>query len=382
MMRRLSITAAGLVLAAPWPEPAHAGVVNPDISVIGQPFARWTDDPGDAAARRATLDVGETEFVFDAYLNPYARGTFTVALGEEGAEVEEGYFLLTRGLPGGLALKGGRYRAGFGRLNIVHPHAYPFAERFHTLAAYLPGEEAFIETGAQLSMLVPVGSAALTLSADWLQGDSFRLERGSSGAPNDPLEIDPEVGDRAGEPRPATLGRVAAFFPLGQGASGLELGVSGAGGTGNVAAGARTTLLGADAKAKLWHGARAYLVLQGEWLRLERDETQWDEAAAAYSTAAVKPQGGYVFADYNFDRRYNVGASFERWQQPTADRTCDRGFGLFAGLALLEESTAFRIGWERLQPGRPGGATETPDAIQSITVRVIYSMGPHKAHQF
>jgi hypothetical protein len=231
-------------------------------------------------------------------------------------------------------------------------------------------------------MLVPVGSAALTLSADWLQGDSFRLERGSSGAPNDPLEIDPEVGDRAGEPRPATLGRVAAFFPLGQGASGLELGVSGAGGTGNVAAGARTTLLGADAKAKLWHGARAYLVLQGEWLRLERDETQWDEAAAAYSTAAVKPQGGYVFADYNFDRRYNVGASFERWQQPTADRTCDRGFGLFAGLALLEESTAFRIGWERLQPGRPGGATETPDAIQSITVRVIYSMGPHKAHQF
>jgi hypothetical protein len=382
MLRRFLLPAAGLALAGSLSGPVCAGVVNPDISVIGQPFARWTDDAGDPAARRAVLDVGETEIVFDAALNPYARGTFTLALGEEGAEVEEGYFLLTRGLPGGLALKGGRYRAGFGRLNIVHPHAYPFAERFRTLAAYFPGEEAFIETGAQLSLLVPVGSAALTLSADWLQGDSFRLERESSGAPNDPLEVDPEAGDRAGEPRPAALGRIAAFFPLGQGASGLELGISGAGGTANVAAGARTTLLGADAKAKLWHGARAYLVLQGEWLRLERDETGWDEAAAAYSTTSVNPHGGYVFADYSFDRRYNVGASFERWQQPTADRTWDQGFGLFAGLALLEETTAFRIGWERLQPGRPRGASTDPDAVQTITLRVIYSMGPHKPHVF
>src|SRR5262245_28962987 len=84
---------------------AGAGVVNPNFPVIGQPFALWTDAAGDPSAERATLNAGETEFVYDDYLNPYARGFVTVALSNEGAEVEEGYFNLLRGLPLGLTLK-------------------------------------------------------------------------------------------------------------------------------------------------------------------------------------------------------------------------------------------------------------------------------------
>lgn len=382
MLRRIVVFALWLAVAGQGPAPARAGVLNPDISIIGQPFVRWTDDAGDPAARRATLDVGETEIRFDAALNPYARGSFTIALAEEGAEVEEGFFVVSRGLPGGLALQGGRYRAGFGRLNVVHPHAYPFADRFGVLADYLPGEEAFIETGAQLSALVPLGNAALTLSADWLQGDTFRIERESSGDPGDPLEADPESGDRADEPRPAALGRAAAFFPLADGRSGVEVGITAAAGTNNVAAAARTTLTGVDARAKFWRGAQSWLAVQGEWLRLDREEAMWDAAASAYATPAVTPQGGYLFADYGFDRRYSVGASFERWQQSTADRAWNHAFGVFAGIALLEETTTFRIGWHRLQPGRPDGASGDPDAVQTVTLRVVYSMGPHKAHTF
>ena len=147
MLRRPWFASLALACATGPLGPAHAGVVNPDISVIGQPFARWSDDAG-PARKRVTLDVGETEFVFDAYLNPYARGTFTLALGGEGIELEEGYFSMTRGLPGNLALKGGKYRLGFGKLNPAHPHTYPFAERFRVLATYLPGEESLNETGA------------------------------------------------------------------------------------------------------------------------------------------------------------------------------------------------------------------------------------------
>jgi hypothetical protein len=101
--------------------PGRAGVVNPDISVVGQPFMRWTDSADDPARKRATLDIGQTEFVFDAYLNPYARGTFVAALSEEeGIDLEEGYFQMFRGLPGNIALKGGKYRLGFGKLNPRH----------------------------------------------------------------------------------------------------------------------------------------------------------------------------------------------------------------------------------------------------------------------
>jgi hypothetical protein len=354
------------------PLTAGAGVVNPDISVVGQPFLHWTDDPADAARERASIQLGETEFVFDSYLNPYARGTFTVALHDGHVHLEEAYFDLVRGLPGGLALKGGRYRAGFGRLNPEHPHVYPFAGRFRVLAAYLPGDEAFIETGLGLSArFAAAGDVAITAAADWLQGDSFHEDAHVHEGEGEEEEEETETG-----PRPAALGRVSAFLPLGE-RSGLDLGVSATHGTNDVHAATRTTVLGADAKAKLWTSPRSYVLLQGEWLRLDREEARHHEEEAEPGSHRLTPWGAYVFADYNFALRYNVGASYERWQRADEDRTRDQAVGLFAGFSLMEETTAFRLGWEHFRPGGDGDP-----AVNTLTLRVIYSMGPHKAHRF
>ena len=364
------------------PIAASAGATNPDISLIGQPLIRWTDDAGDASRKRPVFDAGETEIVFDAALNPYARGFATLAFADGEAGVEEVYFTLLRGLPAGLTLKGGKYRAGFGKLNALHPHTYPFAERPGVLAAYLPGEEAFNETGLQLSARIPApGDIALTASVDALQGDTFRNAREASAAPDDPLVLDPENGDLAAEPRTAVLGRLSAFLPVND-RSGVELGFSGTQGTNNVAAATRTTVLGADVKAKFWTGDDSFLLVQGEVLKLDREDAGWDETAAAYTKTPVKPLGGYVFADYNWAKRYDAGVSYERFQQPTADKPWDTAFGAFAGLWLMEETTAFRLEYHRFMPATPEGATESPDAIQSLRLRVIFSMGPHKAHQF
>ena len=64
--------------------PARAGVVNPDISILGQPTMTWSDAKevnGQPVTdrKRFRLDPGETEIVFDSYLNPYARGMFTLS---------------------------------------------------------------------------------------------------------------------------------------------------------------------------------------------------------------------------------------------------------------------------------------------------------------
>ena len=61
---------------------------------------RWNDDAADPAQPR-DLNLGEVEGVFDAYLNPYASGTFVLTFDEHGAGVEEGYFQCAR-LPLGL----------------------------------------------------------------------------------------------------------------------------------------------------------------------------------------------------------------------------------------------------------------------------------------
>jgi hypothetical protein len=377
MIRRLLFTA---VLLAASSGPATAGVVNPDISVVGQPFIHWTDDLNDPAHKRPTLNLGEVEGVFDAYLNPYARGTFILSIGEDEIEVEEGYFQLLRGLPGGLAIKGGKYRVGFGKLNPVHPHAVPFADRFRVLQ-YLPGDEALNETGVSLSERLPApGDFSLTLTGDWLQGDSFRLDREPSGAGNDPLNFDPDA-DRQEEPRPAFVGRLAGFGGISD-RSGYELGISATEGTNNVAAGTRTKAFGADAKLKLWTSANAYLILQGEALHLEREEAGWDSTLAGYTSSTVTPSGGYAYADFNFNTRYNIGAGYERFQEPVAGEPWNQAIKVFAGYSLLEETTAFRLDWDHFSPASVDDALPEPPDVNTVTLRVIFSMGPHKAHQF
>jgi hypothetical protein len=374
-MLRRTLSLAALVAALPlWTLPAAAGVVNPNLSVIGQPFLRLTDDPADPDHDRVRMDVGETEIVFDDYLNPFTRGNFTLSLGADGIELEEGYFVITRGLPAGLNLKGGKYRAGFGKLNAAHPHTYPFFARFHVLAAYLPGDEALNETGLQLSARLPApGEMSLTASVDGLQGDTFRRDREATASAADPLNTGDD-GDRAGESRPAVLGRLSAFTLVGE-QSGLEFGLSATTGTNNVAARTRTNVYGADIKAKLWNSERSYLVLQAEALHLDRQDAGWDPDSGRYTHASVSPWGWYLYGDYNFDLRWNAGVSYERYQQDDDAGGWNSALGVFAGFALMEETTALRAGWERFDAA-------DGQAINTYTMRVIYSMGPHKAHQF
>ena len=362
-----------------------AGVVNPNISVIGQPYVGLSNDPESPDRNRVHMDVGETEFMFDDYLNPYSRGTIILSLADEGLELEEGYFTLLRGLPGSLTVKAGKYRVGFGKLNLAHPHALPFAERFGVLAAYLPGDESYNETGMSVSTRLPApGDMSLEASVDWLQGNSFRRERHvdlSDIDAGDPINSYDTGPDRSDETRPAFVGRISAFVMAGE-RSGVEFGMSATQGTNNVAAQTRTRVYGADVKAKLWHSPQSYLVLQGELLKLNREDAAWDAATGMYTHTTVSPVGGYVFADYNFARRYNVGASYEGYQADTMDKEYNQAFGLFAGFSLMEETTAFRLDWTHAIPGTPDGADEDVPTVDTFTFRMIYSMGPHKAHQF
>jgi hypothetical protein len=377
-----AVVAAAVALTCFFPRPARAGVVNPNISVLGQPFIRWSNDAADPSRKRATLNVGEVEAVFDAYLNPYATGMFVLSVADGGIEVEEGYFTLLRGLPGGLVLKGGKYRVNFGKFNVMHPHAVPFMDRPRVLAAYLPGDESLNETGVSVSERIPVpGTFSLTVAGDWLQGDSYRIARAPSLAADDPLIVEPGSNDRADESRPAFVGHLSGFGSIGD-RSGYELTLSATGGTNNVAAGTLTKVYDAGGKLKLWTAPNSYLLVQGEVLKLDREDAGWDEVTSTYTSTTVKPLGGYAYADYNFNPRWDAGALYERFQEPTADKTSDQSVGGFVGLSLLEETTVFRLDVTHFMPGTPPGAPESPDAVDTVNLRVIFSMGPHKAHQF
>ncbi|HTW92131.1 MAG TPA: hypothetical protein VMH22_10530 [bacterium] len=335
---------------------ARAGVVNPDISVIGQMRTFMTDDPADSNRNRIQMSLDETEAEFDAALNPFAHGTVILSVLDGGIDVEEAYLQIPHSLPLGLALKAGKYRVGFGKLNPAHPHTYPFIDRFRVLAAYLPGEESFDETGVQLSYRLPMpGDLSSTLSGDLLQGSTFHPQEASLS-------------------RPAWLGRWENFFMLGDESS-MEMGLSATQGVNDVALDAKTSIFGADAKAKLWLTPLNVLVLQAEGLLLDKGFATLDSATGAVSRTTLLPFGGYAFADYTWKKKYDAGVKYERFQRPVAGKPWDQSIGLFAGFGLMEETTLFRFAWDRFFPG---GAK----SYNTYTVQILFSMGPHKAHQF
>jgi hypothetical protein len=335
---------------------SQAGVTNPDISVIGQMRTFITDDHSDPNQNRGQISFDETELIFDAALNPYAHGTFVFSIADGQIEVEEGYLVINKGLPEGLGLKFGKYRVGFGKLNPAHPHAYPFINRFRVLAAYLPGDEAYNEIGGQISYRLPLpGDLSSTVSADVLQGNSFHPD-------------EPDLS------RPALLGRWSNFFMLSEESS-MELGLSATQGVNNVDLKAKTTILGVDAKAKLWFSPLQVLTVQSEFLALDREDATLDTISGTVSIIHIRPCGMYVFADYSTQKRYNFGVKYEYFQRPVSDKPWDQSVGAFTGFALMEETTLFRLNWDRFIPD--GG-----DAFNTFTLQVIFSMGPHKPHQF
>src|SRR5262249_36062757 len=143
---------------------------------------------------------------------------------------------------------------------------------------------------------------------------------------------------------------------------------------------------GGDVKLKAWTSASAYLLVQGEVLHLARDEASW--VGSAYELSTTKADGGYLFADYNWKQRYNAGGSFEHYDDPANPGASVSSIGLFTGLALMEETTAFRLDWRRTDRTAgtptfaPGGSLPSTVPVNELTLRVIFSMGPHKAHQF
>jgi len=101
----------------------------------------------------------------DSYFNLYA----TIPVTEDGAELEEAYFVTTS-LPAGLQVKGGKFKSGFGRFNAFHPHAWDFVDAPINYNFFL-GEEGLIEKGVQMTYL-PDLPFYLVLGAEALQGDN------------------------------------------------------------------------------------------------------------------------------------------------------------------------------------------------------------------
>ena len=338
--------------------PLFAGVTNPDISLIGQVRSDWTNNPASLDSKRPTLYLGETELSADAALNPYATGAVVLSFADESVSVEEAYMKLEQGLPWGLAMKAGKYRAPFGKLNPAHPHAYPFLDAPHVMDpanGLIPGQESYNETALELSELFPgIDTWAPLLSFDVQQGSSFRNSQDTNAAfaNFDSLKARTDM---------SWLAHLANSFMVGDGLAG-DLGFSLARGTTNVEKQQHALLVGTDLKLKFYVNGETHVVWQTEGI-WRRDDS-----------ASAQKLGGYSFVDWQHNR-FNAGALYEQLGDAKTGKVSDRSVKGFAGFSLMEETTLFRIAAEHRWL-----AGVTP--YNTIEAQVLFSMGPHKPHQF
>lgn len=329
-----------------------AGVINPDISAIGQLLYGQTNDASDTNKNKATMNLGETEVVLDSTLNPYARGTFVFTIDETGLYIEEAYMTIFNGLPQGLGIKLGKYRLGFGKINPAHPHTYPFVVTPRVVSQFLPGDDGFNDVATQVSYLLPT-------SGSWASNISFDLLNGSSFHPDEP------------ESAMGTLVHWSNSFLVND-ATPVDIGVSATQGTNNVKWNTTSNVYGADIKTKIPVSVQGKLTLQSEFF--SNNNTNVTDNTLG-STAVDQRTGLYFIADYKVNTRFDYGAIYDQYQRQDNKNLTDKAVKYFAGFGLLEESTLFRLTYEQFYP-------ENAPVVATIGLQVLYSMGPHKAHQF
>ena len=114
----------------------------------------------------------------DPYFNLYANIPFT----EDGAELEEAYFVTTA-LPEGFQVKGGKFKSNISRLNAQHPHAWDFVDAPLAYRAFM-GNEGIIEKGVQFTYL-PKLPFYTQVGVEVLQGENeIMFNQNATGGPH------------------------------------------------------------------------------------------------------------------------------------------------------------------------------------------------------
>ncbi len=331
--------------------------VNPDISFIGDfRLIDHNNAPGDIAPNKPQFDFHELELAAGAYLNPYARADAILSISSEGQlEIEEAYATLQRGLPWGIQIKAGKYFVDFGKINTQHPHQWSWIERPLVNSHFL-GQDGLKGIGVNVNKLIPVGSSALNISVNILQGN-FLL----------PDSLKNVAAPFAG------IGRISLFSPIAE-HSEIEIGLSGLYAEHDYANKRWATMGNIDFKYKWKPDIYHSLVIVGEGLLNSRKI----EADSIMSPMAkkVSSSGAFGSFDYQFLRRYDAGAFVDYAQSPVDKNNHLTAFGVFGGFALAEET--YRVGILLRQD--QGSALKK--AYQTAEVQLLWSLGPHKPHQF
>jgi hypothetical protein len=342
--------AAPVVQQQPTPAPRSTLSTNPDISAIGDFRTSYTS----VGPRKVDLYMNELELQVSSVVDPYARANFIYTFGKDFTTGEitpalEIATLTSVSLPYQLQLTLGKFKPTFGKVNIVHPHAFSFVDFPKMTANYFDTEGMYLE-GASLSWLVPN-------PYDFFQ--ELTLEVGRIGSePNASLV-------RGDNSQLSYIGHLKNFFDLTQNST-LEFGLSGLNGPNRF--NYSTSIGGLDLTYK-WKPVQFNVLQSFTW----QNEVLFSTMRLT-DAILVHSLGAYSFAEYQFGQRWFVGARYDYSEYPD-----DAGRRDIAGTALLRfQPTEFEVLALEYQYTDRNYDRST----NQIIFRIIFGIGTHAAHQY
>jgi hypothetical protein len=351
--------------------------VNPDISVIPRFLISTNDGEKLSEGRREfsqpDFQFEELEVAIQSYLNPFARADVILTLPGPDIEagklgVEELYATVLRGLPLDLNLRFGKYRAEFGKLNLAHPHTWPFITAPLVEERFLG--ESLNDLGISASVLLPTGDVYTKLTVDILRGLAIA---GTTG-----------IADTSGKkPLYANSARLMGFFTLSD-ESDLELGLSGYTGIHDPYNHERFWYGNVDFKYKYRPSSYTSLVLQGEYLystrsaRQDASLTPYLDQSGMAVVRTVTSGGLYVYADFQFMKIFSIGSRYDWAETPYHADERAHGIAVFFGYYPVEETLGVKLEYANTTTMTAG----VSESVNSIALQVLFSLGPHKAHPF
>ena len=321
------------------PAPAAGKVLNPDISVVGN-FVGKLGDANDFEDR-STASLEESEISFQAFVDPYAQAKFFLAVGPEGAEMEEGYVNFVT-LPHDLTAKVGKLKANFGKVNLMHVHQFPWIDA-PLVSQNFFGEEGLADSGVSVSKLLPNRFNV------FVEATGEVYAGGAEG-----------VFEAENRNDLFYLGHLKAYRDLTD-ETNIEVGTSYARGT----LGGTNEFLGIDVT---WR----YKPLDRAIYRsfISRTEAIVNRREGSGENAF----GVYTSADYQFARRWFAGIRLDSADHPDDPSRTDRG-GSLTLTFWPSEFSQFRAQGRRIRYG--GGPT-----VNELLFQVQFSIGAHGAHTF
>lgn len=276
---------------------------SPNVSANGLFLYRHSNFANqETSTVRNGLDVQEVELSFYADVDPYSRLNLTLSVAPEynldettkrvhqewKLEPEEAY-AESNHIPW-TTTKIGKFKAAFGKHNLLHSHAFPLVDA-PLVNSRLLGDEGLNDVGVSAAVLVPVSwYSEWTMQALRGEGDNVAF---NSANPDDAVGV----------------GHWANLWDLSDSLT-MEVGASYARGNNDLQG--LTTIWGADLTFKarpLVGGKYQSWIVGGEYMGRILEQQNEDPERSG---------GGYLWGQYQFAQRWAVAARYDRLETQTS----------------------------------------------------------------